>query len=146
MTIEQPGPGTLGIIEVWHEAVNAGAADRAGSLCTEDVEIGGPRGSGHGRELLVDWVRHAAIRLEPVRWFCGEPDVVVEQDARWVDPATGELGDPIRLATAFGVASGRISRVLRHPDPAAALAGLGLGPADEVTRRSAEPDRGILPE
>ena len=79
-----------------------------------------------------------------MRWFCGPAGAVVEQDARWVDPATGELGAPVRLATAFGVADGRISRVLRHPDTPSALAVLGLGPADEVTGR--EPEQGILPE
>jgi hypothetical protein len=136
--------GQLGTIGSWHQAVNDGAADLAGAFCTSDVEVGGPRGSGYGRELLVDWVRHAGIRMRPVRWFCGPAGAVVEQDARWVDPATGELGAPVRLATAFGVTDGRISRVLRHPDTPAALAALGLGPADEVTGR--DPERPILPE
>ena len=136
--------GRLGTIEHWHRAVNAGAAVRAGALCAADVEVGGPRGSARGRGLLVDWVRHAGIRLEPVRWFCGTAGVVVEQDARWIDPDTGRLGDPVRLATAFGVSDGQISRVLRHPDTPAALAVFGLGPADEVTGR--EPRRGILSE
>jgi hypothetical protein len=44
------------------------------------------------------------------------------------------LGEPVRLATAFAVENGRISRVLRHPDAAGALAALGLRPADEVGR------------
>ena len=86
--------GQLGTIGSWHRAVNDGAADLAGAFCTSDVEVGGPRGSGYGRELLVDWVRHAGIRMRPVRWFCGPAGAVVEQDARWVDPATGELGAP----------------------------------------------------
>ena len=95
--------GQLGSIESWHRAVNGGAADLAGALCTSDVEVGGPRGSGHGRGMLVDWVRQSGIRLQPVRWFCGPAGAVVEQDARWIDPASGELGAPVRLATAFGV-------------------------------------------
>jgi SnoaL-like domain len=139
------GFGQLATIEAWHQAVNAGAVDRVGQLCTADVEIGGPRGSGRGRELLVDWVRRAGIRLEPVRWFCGPTGAVVEQDARWIDPVTGRLGAPTRLATAFGVADRRIFRVLRHPDTPAALAGLGLGPHDEVTRRPDQPDRALPP-
>jgi hypothetical protein len=38
------------------------------------------------------------------------------------------------------------SRVLRFADRAAALAGLGLGPADEVTPGSDGSGRGIMPE
>ena len=139
-------PDRLGAVAEWHHAVNNGAADRAGALCTDDVEVGGPRGSGRGRSELVEWVRHAGIRLEPVRWFCGPAGAVVEQDARWRDPVTGVLGEPVRLATAFGFADGRIARVLRYPDSPTALAELGLDPAYEVTRRREEPGRRILPE
>jgi SnoaL-like domain len=146
MTIERLGAGRLGTIEAWHEAVNAGAAERTGALCTADVEVGGPRGSGHGRDLLIDRVRHAGIRMKPVRWFCGSGGAVVEQDARWADATTGELGAPTRVATAFGFADDRISRVLRHPDVASALAVFGLGPGDEVRQRRNAPDAGILPE
>jgi hypothetical protein len=138
--------GRLGIVAQWHQAVNTGAADRAGALCTVDVEVGGPRGTGRGRSELVEWVRHAGIRLEPVRWFCGPAGAVVEQDARWRDPATGALGDPVRLATAFGFAGGRIARVLRYADSPSALRALGLDSADQVTRHRDEPDRGIFPE
>ena len=115
--------------------MNAGAADLAGALCTSDVEVGGPRGSGHGRELLVDWVRQSGIRHTA--------GALVLRDGRCGRRAGRPLGRPghrrarapVRLATAFGVTDGRISRVLRHPDTPAALAVLGLGPADEVTAR-----------
>jgi hypothetical protein len=138
--------GQLGIVEAWHDAVNAGAAASAGALCTEDVEVGGPKGSAHGRGMLVDWVRHAGIRMEPVRWYCGAAGAVVEQDARWLDRETGELGAPVRVATVFGFTGDRISRVLRYPDGSAAIAALGLGPANEVTRRGNGPRSEILSE
>lgn len=124
--------GQLGIIERWHEAVNLGDARAAGALCTADVEVGGPRGSGFGRDLVVEWVGHAGIRLEPVRWFCGAEAAVVEQDARWVDAENGGLTPATRLATAFRVRDGLISGVLRHPDAGSALVQVGLGEADEV--------------
>jgi hypothetical protein len=98
-------------------------------------EVGGPRGAGRGRGLLVGWVGHAAVRLQPLRWFCGDDGAVVEQDARWVDEGTGDLTAPVRVATAFGVADGRISRVLRHTDLDGALAAAGLTTKDEVTAR-----------
>ena len=127
-------PGQLATVAAWHRAVNAGAAEQAGALCTDEVEIGGPRGAAHGRDVLVDWVLRAGIRMEPVRWFCGAAGAVVEQDARWLDPVSGEPGEPVRLATAFGLVNGRISRVLRDPDTPAALLALWLSPADEVVR------------
>ena len=127
--------GMLAVIEAWHAAVNAGDGAAAGALCTDDVQVGGPRGSGRGRDLLTGWVGHAGVRLEARRWYCGSGGAVVEQDARWIDGTTGELGAPVRVATAFAVDHGRISRVLRHTELADALAVLGLTSADEVTER-----------
>lgn len=127
MTIGQQ----LDIIERWHVAVNGGDAQAAAALCTARVEVGGPSGSGFGRDLVVEWVGHAGIQLAPVRWFCGAQGAVVEQDARWVD-GEHRLTAPTRLATAFRMEGGRISSVLRRPDADSALALLGLGPADEV--------------
>ena len=125
----------LDVIEAWHAAVNAGDGAGAGALCTDDVQVGGPRGAAQGREVLVGWVGHAGIGLEPLRWFCGAAGAVVEQDARWRDGDTGEPGPPVRVATAFAVDGGRISRVLRHGTLPEALDALGLTPADEVLRR-----------
>ena len=125
----------LDLIEEWHAAVNAGDGAAAGTLCTDDVQVGGPRGGGSGRDLLVDWVGHAGVRLEARRWFCGRSGAVVEQDARWVAGTTGEPGAPVRLATRFAVDGGRISRVLRHTALADALADAGLTTAHDVTDR-----------
>ena len=123
------------MIEAWHTAVNAGDGAAAEALCTDDVQVGGPRGAGRGRDLLVGWVGHAGVRLEPLRWFCGGDGAVVEQDARWVDGGTRELTTPVRVATTFGVADGRICRVLRHTGLDDALAAAGLTTKDEVTAR-----------
>ena len=125
----------LDVIEAWHTAVNAGDGVAAGALCTDDVQVGGPRGTGRGRDLLVGWVGHAGVRLEPLCWFCGGEGAVVEQDARWVDGGTREPTAPVRVATTFGVADGRICRVLRHTGLDDALAAAGLTTKDEVTAR-----------
>lgn len=131
--------GQLDTIERWHAAVNDGDTQGAGALCTVDVEVGGPRGSGFGRDLVVEWVGQAGIRLEPVRWFCGADVAVVEQDAQWVDAENGGLTPVTRLATAFRVTDGLISGVLRHPAAGSALAQVGLGEPDEVSARSPAP-------
>jgi hypothetical protein len=126
----------LAVIEEWHAAVNAGDGAAAGALCTDDVQVGGPRGIGHGRDLLVGWVGHAGVRLEARRWFCGSGGAVVEQDARWVDATTGEPTAPVRVATAFTVDGDLISAVHRHTALDTALAVLGLTPQDEVRTRA----------
>jgi hypothetical protein len=124
--------GQLAAVAAWHRAVNAGAAEQAGALCTEEVEISGARGprtGGTGRLGLPG--RHpggsrcVGSAAREVPW---------SSRTRWLDPASGEPGEPVRLATAFGLVHDRISRVLCYPDTHAALRALGLSPADEVLR------------
>jgi len=114
----------------WHAALNDGNVERLLSLSTDDVEVGGPRGSGHGADLLRDWVARASVHLEPRRVFCRADVVVVEQAARW--PSTdGRLADPRNVASIFVVKDGRVSSVLRRPDLASALKAAGLNISDE---------------
>jgi ketosteroid isomerase-like protein len=42
----------LETVLAWHEALNAGDADRVASLSHPEVEIGGPRGPARGRQVL----------------------------------------------------------------------------------------------
>ncbi|MEJ7755943.1 MAG: nuclear transport factor 2 family protein [Nocardioidaceae bacterium] len=82
----------MAIVEQWLAAVNRGDGVRLEQLTHEEVEIVGPRGSGRAdRRVLSEWLTRAGFSAEPLRWFCGgDGRVVVEQDARWVDVATGE--------------------------------------------------------
>ena len=142
----------------WHAALNEADVERLLSLSTADIEVGGPRGSGHGADLLRDWVNRAAVRLEPRRIFCRagaevvvveqeartaahlEPRripcraeakvVVVEQSARWPS-ANGHLADPQIVASVFRVADGLVASVIRHPDLPSALAAADLNIFDE---------------
>jgi ketosteroid isomerase-like protein len=50
------------VVLAWHAALNDGDLERLLKLTTPDVEVGGPRGTGRGAELLRDWVGHAGIR------------------------------------------------------------------------------------
>ena len=72
----------LRAVEAWHEALNSGDADRIVALSQPNVEVGGPRGAGHGAGLLREWVGRANIRLEPRRVFHKADTVVVEQKAQ----------------------------------------------------------------
>ncbi len=122
--------GELGVVEAWQQAVNASAVARLLAASSPDIEVGGPRGSGHGHALLREWLERAGLHLRPLRWFCGAGGaVVVEQDARWSG------GDPVRLASSFRVAGGVVARFFRHDDLASALASAGLRLEDEVAAR-----------
>ena len=39
-------------VQAWHDAVNAGDVERAVALCADDVAVRGPKGTGHGHELI----------------------------------------------------------------------------------------------
>lgn len=130
--------GELGVVEQWLAAVNAGDGARVEALSQEQVEIVGPRGRGEApRAVLSEWLARSGFTAEPVRWFCGGGGVVVvEQDARWHDPATGELQDSFRIGSLFRVTGDRVAGYERFDaGVAAALTAAGLDPErDEVTR------------
>jgi hypothetical protein len=114
----------------WHAALNESDVEGLLTLSTADIEVGGPRGSGHGADLLRDWVARAGVHLEPGRIFCRADVVVLEQSARWPS-VDGRLADPQVVASVFRVADDRVSSVIRHPDLAAALQAAGLNISDE---------------
>jgi ketosteroid isomerase-like protein len=130
--------GALGVVEQWLAAVNDGDGDRVEALSHEQVDIVGPRGRGAApRRVLSEWLARSGFSARPVRWFCGGDGlVVVEQEARWHDPATGEPQDSFRIGSLFQVTDGRVARYERFDDGlAAALAAAGLdADRDRVTR------------
>ena len=100
--------GSLAIVEEWLDAVNRGDGVRLEQLTHEEVEIVGPRGTGRAdRRVLSEWLTRAGFSAEPLRWFCGSDGrVVVEQDARWVNVATGEEQGRGQVASQFLVDPG----------------------------------------
>ena len=78
-------------VRAWHDALNSGDADYLVELSHLEVEVGGPRGTGHGTQLLREWVSRANICLEPRRVFHRADTVVVEQRAEWRAAATGKV-------------------------------------------------------
>jgi hypothetical protein len=122
----------LATILAWHDALNASDLERFAALLHDDVEFVGPRGSGHGAALVRDWAGRAGIQLQPERWYQRNDDVVVTQQARWRDPDTGDLGDPIAAATAFHVRDGQVHRIARFDTLQQALDTAGLDASAEV--------------
>ncbi len=120
------------VVKAWHDAVNAGNADRIATLVHEDVEVGGPRGSGYGTAILQDWVERAGIQLEPGRYFQRGDEGVVKQRAGWRLPETDEASVPAEVASCFLVRVSRVRSIKRYPDLGAALEAAGMDEANEV--------------
>jgi ketosteroid isomerase-like protein len=110
----------------WHDFLNAGDMDGVLSLSSDDVEVGGPRGSGRGADLLRDWFVRAGVRLDPTRTFAEDHTVVVEQSAQW------HGGEPQVVASVFRVRDGKIESVIRFPDLGSAFEAAGFDPSPEA--------------
>jgi hypothetical protein len=108
--------------------VNSGDVERLVALSSDDVEVGGPRGSGRGSQLLREWFARAGIRLQPRRVYVRDERVVVEQGATW--PGQAEQ----TVASAFEVRDGKVERVIRHATLADALDAAGLDEESELQR------------
>jgi hypothetical protein len=114
------------IVQAWHEALNAGDVDRLVALCDANVEVGGPRGSSSGHQVLRDWFDRAGLSLSFGRAFHRPGVVVVEENAVW--PGS----EPSTVASAFWVADDLIRRILRYDGLEAALEASGLTRAHAI--------------
>ena len=116
----------------WHEALNAGDAERLASLSHPDVEVGGPRGSARGRQGLRDWVARANVRLEPLQLFRRDQTVVVEEAATWSEAPSGETVGEATVATVFALDGGLVVEIFRYDGLGEALRSAGLDRSDEI--------------
>jgi ketosteroid isomerase-like protein len=121
----------LRVVEAWHEALNDGAVDRLVELSHPEVEVGGPRGTGRGAQLLREWLERANIHLEPRRVFQYADTVVVEQWAQWRSTDTGQVIDGQTVGSVFIVRDGRVTRVVRYPNLEDALVATDLNESHE---------------
>ena len=122
----------LETLRAWHEAVNRDDADALVALSDADIEVGGPRGTARGSEVLRDWLGRAGIQLEPRRWFASSSELVVEQVATWQTP-DGTVTDPQTTASTFIVEDGLVRQMIRYGSLMEALAAAGLTLQDEIT-------------
>jgi ketosteroid isomerase-like protein len=121
------------VVAAWHEALNAGEAQRLAELSHQKVEAGGPRGTGRGARLLRDWSLGAGIRLVPTRVFHRDGTVVVEQEAEWSAADTGETYERQVVASVFVVRDGLVASVVRYPDLAEAVRAASIDGSGELT-------------
>ncbi|MEJ7689260.1 MAG: nuclear transport factor 2 family protein [Nocardioidaceae bacterium] len=105
-----------GILRQWHDAVNAGEIDQAVALCSDDVAVQGPRGVGHGRDLVRAWLTRSGIRLHPhdeLREVDGR--FVVAERARWTatDAPDAAPTEPTDTWCVFTVGEGLLTSIAR---------------------------------
>jgi SnoaL-like domain len=108
-----------GVVEQWHRAVNAPDVDAALALCVEDVAVGGPRGDGHGHDLMRAWLVRSGIQLEPQEALVERDGrIVVHERAQWRTtadaPVQAPTDAPADTWVVFEVTDELISAVRRY--------------------------------
>lgn len=120
------------IVRQWHTTLNDGQVDSMVALVADDVEVGGPRGSTQGAQIVREWFGRANVRMIPLHYFHRDNVVIVEERGEWYSPETGEVTSTQTVATAFTVVNGRITRIMRYDDVDSALNAAGLTRSDSV--------------
>jgi hypothetical protein len=122
----------LAIVESFHRLLNARDPDALLDLAADDIRIGGPRGSGTGKDLLYEWVGRASVTMTPQRMLARDGVVVVEQLAEWCDPKSGASTGRQTIATTFRIADGKLIGIARYSHFAEAANKAGLDDDDAV--------------
>ena len=130
----EPNRSTKSSVEVvlaWQAAANAKDRPRVLELSHDDIEVGGPRGTSRGHQVLCEWLDRTGIELETQRVFGRGDTLVVEQTAAW----TAMQGTFTRafIATIFEVRGDRICKAVRYDSLAEALTAAGLAETDKIT-------------
>lgn len=123
----------LGLVQDWQDAVNNRDEHRLLELSTPDIEVVGPRGSGYGSQLLLDWLSRAGLHLTTLRTFVHNNVVVVAQHAVWHDVGSGALIGEADIASRFRIEGNRISQYARYDRLDMALSVAKLRYADEIS-------------
>jgi hypothetical protein len=123
---------TLDVVQTWLNAVNNRDNEGVIRSSDSDIEIGGPRGSGYGHQLLQDWLNHAHVSLESLRTFARDDQVVVAQHAVWRSVETGEVIGEADVASQFRVKGGRVTQYARYDSLDEALEAARLNYVDEI--------------
>jgi SnoaL-like domain len=105
---------TVTLLRDWHQAVSAKDVNRVLSLCTPDVELHGPSGTGSGHDLVRDWLSRSGIRLRLRSLTSWHGTFLAEQEATWPLAAGQPAAPAVACVTVFGVRDGKVSSVARY--------------------------------
>lgn len=119
------------IVQAWQEAVNRQDIARLVALSSPNIELVGPRGSGHGLPLLQEWLGRAGLRFAPQKVFVRGNVVAMAHHGAW-HSATGAVVGVADFAACFHVRGGRVARFARYDSLDSALAAANLTHADEI--------------
>lgn len=128
-----PPISSFALVEAWLDAANQQNSDRLIELSAPDIEVVGPRGSGHGYQLLREWLARAGLHLTTLRAFAHENVVVVAQRGVWRSVETGEVTGEQDLASRFRLDGQRVVQFARYDTLDAALDEAGLHYSDEIS-------------
>jgi ketosteroid isomerase-like protein len=124
-TVPTPDRTALDIVRAWHDLLNAGDAEAVLALATDDVRVGGSRGSGTGKDLLREWVQWNRATVTVERVAMRGDTVVVDQMREWT--TRSGMGNARQgMATSFRIAGGKIVAVARYEHFGAAMNKSGL--------------------
>ncbi len=138
----------IAVIQAFYEGIRSRNVTALLDLAAEDIRVGGGRGSSAGKSFFAEWVAHASLTLEPLRWFSrtgvtrdgwqdgveGSPvsTIVVEERAVWLSARSGrEMGRMI-FAAVYEVHDGVLASIARYNNVGEAVNTVGLDQEDEV--------------
>ena len=99
-----------------NSTMSAGDIEAAVALCSDDVAVQGPRGVGHGHDLVRGWLTRSGIRLEPQEELVGSDGrFVVREVARWTttNAPDGAPLEPTETWCVFHVGDGKVTSIAR---------------------------------
>ena len=127
-----PSISPFALVQAWQDAANHQDYDRLVELSAPDIEVVGPRGSGHGYQLLREWLSRAGLHLTTLRAFARDNVVVVAQRGVWRSVETGEVTSERDLASRFRSDGQRVVQFARYDTLDVALDEAGLHYSDEI--------------
>jgi len=127
-----PYTSPFALVQAWQDAANHQNSDRLVELSAPDIEVIGPRGSGHGYQLLREWLGRAGLHLTTLRAFARDNVVVVAQHGVWRSLETGEVYSEQDLASRFRIEDQRVVQFARYDNLDVALNEAGLHYSDEI--------------
>jgi hypothetical protein len=127
-----PSISPFALVQAWQDAANHQNSDRLVELSAPDIEVVGPRGSGHGYQLLREWLGRAGLHFTTLRAFARDNVVVVAQRGVWRSVETGEVTGERDLASRFRIDSQRVVQCARYDTLDVALDEAGLHYSDEI--------------
>ncbi len=137
------------VVQAFHEGIRSRNVSGLLELAAEDIRVGGGRGSSVGKSFFAEWVAHASLTLEPLRWFSrtGAPcddgqdgvegssasTIVVEERAVWLSARSGREMGRMVFAAVYEVHDGVLASIARYNNVGEAVNTVGLDREDEVT-------------